>query len=150
VEAGQEPTAGAEDGVHGAHVLGAAAGIDGAKARVLPDAVEGPCMVTAEREDVALLEPGGRAFGGGQATGLDHGGLCEVATDGVVAAGDQEADVVTTPAARHGDTPARRRGGAQKMNQWRRRLGQLPSVAGVHVQVLPELGYAHTGHDSPS
>src|SRR6266478_751650 len=58
-EAGQQPAARPEDRAHRPHVLRAPSGIDGAEARVLPDAVERARVVAGEREDVALDELGG-------------------------------------------------------------------------------------------
>src|SRR5437773_1853080 len=55
-KAGEEPAAGFDDRGQGAYVLGAPTRIDRAIARVLPRAVEGVRVLTAEREDVALLE----------------------------------------------------------------------------------------------
>src|SRR3989442_13378696 len=55
-EAREEPAAWPENRAHGPDVLGAAGGIDGTEARVLPDAVERALMVAAEHEDVAVAE----------------------------------------------------------------------------------------------
>src|SRR3989441_3210287 len=108
-EAREEPAAWLENRAHGPDVLGAARGIDGTEARVLPDAVERALMVAAEHEDVAFDERGGNAVGLRQRARLGDPGARAIERHLHVAPSSEIPHVVAAPAARHRDASWRRR-----------------------------------------
>src|SRR5262245_39079575 len=149
-KARQEPAARLDDRRHHPHVFGTPARVDGAEARVFPDAVERVRVVTFEGEDVTLLEDRAHALIAREPPRLGDGSVREVEARRIVAVAGEQASVVPATAARHGHAATRRRRGGEPALE--RRVGptQLPAVAARVVEVLPEAGRVYSGHASPS
>src|SRR6266508_1103056 len=161
VEAGEQDPAGTENRVEEPHIFLPAARVDGAEARVLPDAVEEAAIILIERKDIAPLHDHAKGLAGGQPARLGYRGFGEVESPDAISAAGEEPGVMSTaatgdgdPSGLGGDTGGEGSAGIEPRLQRRSGRADLPAVISARIELLPEGGRAYGRasalHSSPS